>query len=189
MISSVKFSGSDVIEDVCLPFSEGLNVITGETGTGKTVLINLLGYTLGFPLQIPFFLKKGQVEVRFSQGQEEYVVKLQLGGSRRTLELNSQRVGKKQLRTLFQNRVILSSQFDSKILESSEQILSVLDSFAGLGDLHNTYISVFGKLSEVDSSLRRLTEQLSQSAKVRESLQSELEELRAFGPKEGSMRS
>jgi len=51
------------------------------------------------------------------------------------LELNSQRVGKKQLRTLFQNRVILSSQFDSKILESSEQILSVLDSFAGLGDL------------------------------------------------------
>ncbi len=185
MISSVKFSGSDVIEDVCLPFSEGLNVITGETGTGKTVLINLLGYTLGFPLQIPFFLKKGQVEVHFSQGQEEYVVKLQLGGSRRTLELNSQRVGKKQLRTLFQNRVILSSQFDSKILESSEQILSVLDSFAGLGDLHNTYISVFGKLSEVDSSLRRLTEQLSQSAKVRESLQSELEELRAFGPKEG----
>ena len=73
MISSVKFSGSDVIEDVCLPFSEGLNVITGETGTGKTVLINLRGYTLGFPLQIPFFLKKGQVEVRFSQGQEEYV--------------------------------------------------------------------------------------------------------------------
>jgi len=65
----------------------------------------------------------------------------------------------------------------------------VLDSFAGLGDLHNIYVSVFGKLSEVDNSLRRLTEQLSQSAKVRESLQSELEELRAFGPKEGSMRS
>lgn len=185
MISAIRFNGSDVIEDVYLPFSEGLNVITGETGTGKTVLVNLLGSALGFSLQIPFFLRNGEVEVHISQGTENYLVKLHLSGSRRMLELNGQRVSRKQLKVLFQNRVILSSQFDSKILESPEDILDVLDSFAESEDLRSAYSSLFDQLREVDNAVRRLTEQLSQSAKVRETLQSELEELKAFGPKEG----
>ncbi|WP_018963104.1 AAA family ATPase [Coprothermobacter platensis] len=185
MISNVTFTGSEIISDVDLPFDSGLNVITGETGTGKTVLINLVANALGFSMPIPFYLRSGQLQVTVDLEYAQHSVLLQFGGSRKKTFLDGEQVSQKELRNLFKGRVVLSSQFDAKILDSPEELVYLLDSFAQLEELRETYSHLFSQMRELDIAIKRVREQLSQSAKVSESLRSELEELRNFNPRVG----
>ena len=47
MIEELRISSLGVIAETTLPLGPGLNVITGETGAGKTMLVNALGLLLG----------------------------------------------------------------------------------------------------------------------------------------------
>lgn len=47
MLSHLKIKSLGVIEEANIEFQSGFNVITGETGTGKTMLLTALGLALG----------------------------------------------------------------------------------------------------------------------------------------------
>ena len=47
MIESLRVKNLAIVENVAMEFGPGLNVITGETGAGKSILIGALGLLLG----------------------------------------------------------------------------------------------------------------------------------------------
>ena len=47
MFEEVRIQGVGVIDDAVLELSPGLNVVTGETGAGKTMVVSGLGLLLG----------------------------------------------------------------------------------------------------------------------------------------------
>ena len=47
MLASLEIKNYAIIEHVILKFDEKLNIITGETGAGKSILLGALGLTLG----------------------------------------------------------------------------------------------------------------------------------------------
>lgn len=47
MLEEIRVKNLGVIQEACLPFTKGLNVITGETGAGKTMVLTALGLLLG----------------------------------------------------------------------------------------------------------------------------------------------
>ncbi len=47
MLTSLQVHNFALIEDVCIDFTPGFNVFTGETGAGKSILIDAFGITLG----------------------------------------------------------------------------------------------------------------------------------------------
>ena len=47
MLQSLKIQNVALIEEVEIEFQEGLNVLTGETGAGKSILVDSLGVILG----------------------------------------------------------------------------------------------------------------------------------------------
>ena len=47
MIKSLEIKDYAVIERISVEFGKGLNIITGETGTGKSILIDAMGLILG----------------------------------------------------------------------------------------------------------------------------------------------
>lgn len=47
MLEEIRVKNLGVIKEACLPFTKGLNVITGETGAGKTMVLTALGLLLG----------------------------------------------------------------------------------------------------------------------------------------------
>ena len=47
MLKSIEVKDYALIERVNVEFGEGLNIITGETGTGKSILIDAMGLLLG----------------------------------------------------------------------------------------------------------------------------------------------
>ncbi len=47
MLESLRVKNLAIVEDAAMKFGPGLNVITGETGAGKSILIGALGLLLG----------------------------------------------------------------------------------------------------------------------------------------------
>ena len=47
MLREIRIRDLGVIDDATLPFAPGLNVLTGETGAGKTMVVQGLGLLLG----------------------------------------------------------------------------------------------------------------------------------------------
>ncbi len=47
MLSNVTIKNIALIDQSNLEFDAGLNVLTGETGTGKSILLDALGFVLG----------------------------------------------------------------------------------------------------------------------------------------------
>src|SRR5512137_1577429 len=47
MLQSLRIRNIAIVEDVAVEFGDGLNVITGETGAGKSVLVGALNLVLG----------------------------------------------------------------------------------------------------------------------------------------------
>ena len=47
MLQEIYIKNFVLIDEVRIPFGEGLNVLTGETGAGKSIIIDALGLVLG----------------------------------------------------------------------------------------------------------------------------------------------
>ena len=47
MLESLKIKNFAIVEDIHVEFNRGLNIITGETGAGKSIIIESLGFALG----------------------------------------------------------------------------------------------------------------------------------------------
>ena len=59
MLSGLHIRDFAIIDELEIPFSEGLNVLTGETGTGKSIIINAVNLLLGgLAFGVWWFLKK-----------------------------------------------------------------------------------------------------------------------------------
>lgn len=63
MLQSLKVKNVALIEEVNIDFSEGLNVLTGETGAGKSILVDSLGVILGDRVS-PDLIRHGSEELR-----------------------------------------------------------------------------------------------------------------------------
>ena len=63
MLQSLKIQNVALIEEVELEFHEGLNVLTGETGAGKSILVDSLGVILGARIS-PDLIRQDTDELR-----------------------------------------------------------------------------------------------------------------------------
>ena len=79
MLLNIYIKNFSLIELIKIDFQEGLNVLTGETGTGKTIIIDALEIALGgraHTEQIRSGTEKALVEVAFDQNRSMYLEQL-----------------------------------------------------------------------------------------------------------------
>ena len=155
MLKSLSVRNVVLIDKLDLDFSDGLSVFSGETGAGKSILLDCLGLILGnraetglirhgeekllisavFELQDkenPFFkiCKENDLEV-----DEEIIIKRSLTiDGKSKIFLNDQPITQRLLKELGMFLVEIHGQFDNQGLLNSANHLSVLDSFGGYKD-------------------------------------------------------
>jgi len=176
MLQKIHIQNYAIIEELAVDFSPGLNIITGETGAGKSILIGALSLTLGERADSTALLnkeKKCVVETIFKtiknkavkqflsandlDSEDELVIRREIApnGKSRAF-VNDTPVNLNQLRELSSLLVDLHQQFDTLELGDTDFQREVLDALASNGELLQQYSTVFHQYIAVRKELEAL---------------------------------
>lgn len=207
MLSELRIQGLGVIDDAVLDLHPGLNVVTGETGAGKTMVVTGLGLLLGARADAGLVrsgagsaVVEGLVDVasdhpaaqRAAEAGADVTDGLVLvrsvsaeGRSRAHVGGRSAPVG--VLAEIGEHLVAVHGQADQWRLRQSDQHRAVLDQFGGgpLQKALQAYTEVYDAHQAASAELADLREQARDRAREIEVLQHGLEQLEQVDPQSG----
>jgi len=206
VIEEILIRDLGVISEAKLEFGPGLTVLTGETGAGKTMVLNALGLLLG-ERSDSSAIRKGQ-EQAFVEGRwlladsavtrirelgielddAELLVNRSVsveGRSRAALSGKSVPVG--ILSEIGEQLVVVHGQSDQIRLRSAAAQREALDQFAGaeLAKVMTEYTAVYANWKQAASRLSEITTQLEARSREADQIRSAVEELTSLDPKPG----
>lgn len=121
MLEFLRIRNLALIEDMALEFAPGMNVLTGETGAGKTFIIKALNFLLGEKLDATLVrcgADRAQIEAIFLLSNEELVLRRELVAQtgRSRLYINDALHSQEQLKGLREQLVAYTSQHSQQQL-------------------------------------------------------------------------
>lgn len=179
MLQSLSIQNYAIIDSLRIDFSGRLNIITGETGAGKSIIVGALGLILGERADSSVLVnkeKKCVVEGVFETGkkkdvftflrnneldeQDELVVRREIGtnGKSRAF-VNDTPVTLSQLNELSGLLVDLHQQFDTLVIGKNDFQREVMDALAGQFDQLFQYQQAFEQWQGVKKELQELKDQ------------------------------
>ena len=203
MLEELQIRNLAVIEDLTLSFGPGFNVITGETGAGKSLLVDALGLVLGARAD-PVFVRAGaeraSVEGYFSldEAARERLAPLlqreeledEVGSSllltrelrrngRSTARVNGIAVRSGLLQAIGEMLVDIHGQSDHLSLLRPATHIDLLDRHAGLLDRRPALAKLVGQLQATRAQLRQLQQDEGERERLAEQLRREIAEIDA----------
>lgn len=121
MLEFLRIRNLALIEDMALEFAPGMNVLTGETGAGKTFIIKALNFLLGEKLDAGLVrsgAERAQIEAVFLLNHEEFVIRRELVAQtgRSRLYINDALHSQERLKPLREQLVAYTSQHSQQQL-------------------------------------------------------------------------
>lgn len=155
MLRALDIRDMLIIDHLALEFQPGLNVLTGETGAGKSILLDSLGFVLGWRGRADLVrsgAKQGEVLAEFDLpdahpahavleeaglpgGNTLILRRVNTAEGRKTAWVNDRRCSGEILRALSETLVELHGQHDDRGLLNPRGHRAILDAFAGADDL------------------------------------------------------
>lgn len=207
MLRTLSIQNYAIINELEIDFSSRLNIITGETGAGKSIIIGALGLILGERADTGVLVSKEKkciVEGVFVAGnkkdirqflqqnefdvQEEVVVRREIAvnGKSRAF-INDTPVTLAQLNELSSLLVDLHQQFDTLEIGESDFQREVLDALAGNTEALQSYQAVYDQWQDTKKQWDALKEQQLQFNKEADYQQFQYNELEEAGFKENEL--
>jgi DNA repair protein RecN (Recombination protein N) len=125
-----------VIDDAHLEFGPGFNVLTGETGAGKTLLLGALGLCLGGDASASRYALTNDTRTvaLFLRGENEELAFARESGSSGRLRssLNGAPSSAEALRAVAEELIIIHGQHDSLLLKNRAEIVRLIDESGGV---------------------------------------------------------
>jgi DNA repair protein RecN (Recombination protein N) len=178
MLAELIIRNFAIIDRLQVTFGPGFNVLTGETGAGKSIIIDAVGLLLGDRAR-PEVIRTGEDEATVEglfdiTGQDAFKAQLQEHGFEIEDELLLKRVvsrsGKNriyvngslakllQLQQLTEKLVNIYGQHEHQSLQKTDSHLLLLDRFAGHQPLLVAYREQYHRLAELNNELAKLEE-------------------------------
>ncbi|KIN76582.1 DNA repair protein RecN [Sulfitobacter mediterraneus] len=191
MLRGLDISDMLIIDRLELGFQPGLNVLTGETGAGKSILLDSLGFVLGWRGRADLVrqgAEQGEVTAWFDlaeghparavlqeaglpDGDELILRRINGRDGRKTAWVNDRRCSGEVLRALSETLVELHGQHDDRGLLNPRGHRAILDDFAGNG-------AAQAKVRKAWSALAAARKAAKIAASEREAIEAEEEFLR-----------
>ena len=194
-----------IIDHLSLEFSSGLNVLTGETGAGKSILLDSLGFVLGWRGRADLVRSgqdQGEVSAWFDLGpshparavlqeagipiEDELILRrVNTRDGRKTAWINDRRVSGEVLRAVSEHLVELHGQHDDRGLLDPKGHRDLLDSFGGHDDMLTTVSAAYRALRAAEKDLRTAESAQEELRAEEEFLRHAVDEFQELAPEVG----
>ena len=166
MITTLHIKNIGIIEDITIDFNKGLNVLTGETGAGKTLIIDSLQIISGGRFSKEM-IRKGEnqsfVELCMYEPENEkaidgnIIISREINSHGKNMcKINGRMVTVNELREFMRNFIEIHGQNDNQNLLENKMHLSYLDGFIGQEVLEKkkNYIELYEQYNEIKQQLK-----------------------------------
>jgi DNA repair protein RecN (Recombination protein N) len=160
MLRFLRIQHLAVIDSVEVEFEPGLNVLTGETGAGKSMLVEAVGLLLGGRASGDL-VRTGEdlaaVEAIFESGGEELLVRREITTQGRSRAfINGALATAGALKELSSRLIELHGQHEHQTLLDPSTHLAVLDTFGALEPLLTSTAAAFDAMQAIEAELARV---------------------------------
>lgn len=176
MLSYVHIKNLGIIDEITVNFEKGLNILTGETGAGKSLIINAIHMILGNKMskdfirtgadkaiaEALFFIDNEMLKERISalgyEDDEIVIYRELLQNGRSVTKVNGRLVTLGELRVLGELLIDLHGQHDNQSLLNPKNHLELLDNFAGqkLAKCMEKYKELYEKRKKIKDKMEQL---------------------------------
>ena len=205
MLRSLDIRDMLIIDRLELAFQPGLNVLTGETGAGKSILLDSLGFVLGWRGRAELVragAEQGEVVAEFDlpehhpahdileeaglPGGEELILRrVNRTDGRKTAWVNDRRVSGEVLRRLSETLVELHGQHDDRGLLNPKGHRDLLDVFADTEKLRSKTRSTWADVTKARKALSAAEAALAEAKAEEDFLRHAVAELDKLDPQPG----
>jgi DNA repair protein RecN (Recombination protein N) len=201
MLSWLKIKNVALIDEIEMEFSNGLNLLTGETGSGKSIIVDSLGALAGERISSDL-IKEGEkqalIEGLFNifsndnlrrildeggiesddKNEIELIVRRELSasGKNRTF-INNQLVTQSFLKKIGTNLVDIHGQGEQATLFNPATHLEMLDEYAKLKNLRISLAAAYRALAEIQKEIDNLQTDEAQKLQLLDILQFQVDEI------------
>lgn len=159
MLLGLHIENVAAIERLDIEFEGGLNILTGETGAGKSIIIDSINLAAGGRASRDSIRNGCQsllVQALFSCGSEEFLLSREVYADGRSVcrvngALSTAAVVREVVHSLFS----IHGQHDNQQLLKSENHLAILDRFAKNEDLIKEYTKAYTEMKEAEARLKK----------------------------------
>jgi len=208
MLKELSIRNFAIIDDLSIRFEAGLSVLTGETGAGKSIIINAVNLILGSRASTDMIrtgAEAAELEALFDIGpdsaagraaaemgydlSEGLLVRRVLSPSEgNRVYVNGRLATLQVLSAVTENLASISGQHAHQGLLKEEQHLIILDQFAGLMPQRAAVAALYHEILPQLKRLKELTARQARQAELNELLKFQCQEIEAAGIHEGEDR-
>lgn len=188
MLHNLHVKNLALIEEAEVDFSKGLNILSGETGAGKSIIIGSIGAAIGEKVSKDMIRKDADyalVELVFSVDEQvrhklaamdilmeddQVILTRRISGGRSIAKINSESVSASKLREAASLLIDIHGQHEHQSLLNQKNHLQILDAYAKreykelkekLSDAYHEYIRVKHELNEASLDTEQRARELS----------------------------
>ena len=198
MLLSLHIENIAVIKCVDFDFSEGFMVLTGETGAGKSIVIDSINMLLGGKAERELVrsgapscmvsglfgelspnIKAKLSEIGIEPGEDGTILvqRTLTHDGRSKITVNGRSVGLAMLKNITPLLVNIHGQSDTASLIDSKNHLELLDTYAGLGELSERYKTAYSALERVRREISDITAKAHESERMKEILEYQIKDI------------
>lgn len=176
MLRELSIKNFAIIDDLHICFSDGLTILSGETGAGKSIILNAVNLLLGSratiqlirtdaesaeleaTFQIAFKSRVSEIMVQhgYNSSEELLIRRIISRNGRHRIYINGRLATIQLLNSITENLASISGQHEHQGLLKEEQQLLILDQFGGLVPLRKRVSKLFHEILPLITELKKL---------------------------------
>ncbi len=203
MLERLRISNFALIDAAELEFSAGLNVLTGETGTGKSILLGALSVLLGERITDDLFRSDAEtLEVEANLAAQELklpdwieasegmllILRKAQKGKRAANFVNQSQTTQAALAELGNHLVDIHGQHQHQLLLKPSTHGRFLDAYGGLVGLRDAYVKALTHYRQLLARIKTMENDIAKRREQRDFLQFQFDEIAKLAPRKGETR-
>lgn len=176
MLSELNIKNFAIIDDLTISFHEGLNILSGETGAGKSIIINALNLILGgrpsaslirngaaeAEIQALFHVPEGSKPIEILSGNDIaiddgiMIRRIISSAGKNRIYINGRLAPVQILSEISEHLASISGQHAHQLLMKEEEHIEILDTFGGLVEERDRYKQEFDEFIPMTEELERI---------------------------------